>query len=296
MAYQIFTDTSSGMSKSLRDQFKIDYFRMGIVVDGVEKLGDLDFVDFSREEMYKWVRDPNIKVRTSLVTAKEFEEKTLPYLEKGMDILYIACSGALSGTRNAFELFKPELLERFPDRKIISIDSCRAEMALGLMVMEAAKLRDEGKSIEEVAAWAEANKQTYHETGSIDTLKYLKMYGRVSGAAAFFADTLNIKPIIMFDVNGMNYTFKKVRGEKKALDECFNYIKDNVVEGVTDVVYIGASLENPAQDYFKKRIEEELHIKTEKYFISPIVGICCGPGMYGCWFRGKTVTVDGKKK
>ena len=296
MAYQIFTDTSSGMSKSLRDQFKIDYFRMGIVVDRDEKLGDLDFVDFSREEMYNWVRDPNIKVRTSLVTAKEFEKKSLPYLEKGIDILYIACSGALSGTRNAFELFKPELLEKFPDRKIISIDSCRAEMALGLMVMEAAKLRDEGKSIEEVAEWVEANKQTYHETGSIDTLKYLKMYGRVSGAAAFFADTLNIKPIIMFDVNGMNYTFKKVRGEKKALDECFNYIKDNVVEGVTDVIYLGASLENPAQDYFKKRIEEELHIKTEKYFISPIVGICCGPGMYGCWFRGKEVTVDGKKK
>ena len=296
MAYQIFTDTSSGMSKSLRDQFKIDYFRMGIVVDGDEKLGDLDFVDFSREEMYNWVRDPNIKVRTSLVTAKEFEEKSLPYLEKGIDILYIACSGALSGTRNAFELFKPELLEKFPDRKIISIDSCRAEMALGLMVIEAAKLRDEGKSIEEVAEWVEKNKQTYHETGSIDTLKYLKMYGRVSGAAAFFADTLNIKPIIMFDVNGMNYTFKKVRGEKKALDECFNYIKDNVVEGVTDVIYLGASLENPAQDYFKKRIEEELHIKTEKYFISPIVGICCGPGMYGCWFRGKEVTVDGKKK
>ena len=296
MAYQIFTDTSSGMSKSLRDQFKIDYFRMGIVVDGDEKLGDLDFVDFSREEMYNWVRDPNIKVRTSLVTAKEFEEKSLPYLEKGIDILYIACSGALSGTRNAFELFKPELLEKFPDRKIISIDSCRAEMALGLMVIEAAKLRDEGKSIEEVAEWVEKNKQTYHETGSIDTLKYLKMYGRVSGAAAFFADTLNIKPIIMFDVNGMNYTFKKVRGEKKALDECFNYIKDNVVEGVTDVIYLGASLENHAQDYFKKRLEEELHIKTEKYFISPIVGICCGPGMYGCWFRGKEVTVDGKKK
>ena len=296
MPYQIFTDTSSGLPKVLRDQYNIPYFRMGIVVDGKEYLGDLDFVDYSRDQMYDWVRNPNITIRTSLVTAQEFESKLTPYLEKGIDILYIACSGSLSGTRNAFELFKSELLEKFPERKIISIDSCRAEMALGLLVVDAAKMQKEGKSLEEVAEWVEKNKQLYHETGSIDTLKYLKMYGRVSGAAAFFADTLNIKPIIMFDVNGMNYTFKKVRGEKKALDECFNYIKDNVVEGVTDVVYIGASLENPAQDYFKKRIEEELHIKTEKYFISPIVGICCGPGMYGCWFRGKEVTVDGKKK
>ena len=296
MAYQIFTDTSSGMPKNLREQFKIEYFRMGIVVDEKEYMGDLDFVDYSRDEMYSWVRDPNIKVRTSLVTAQEFESKCVPFLEKGIDILYIACSGALSGTRNAFELFKSELEEKYPERKIISIDSCRAEMALGLLVMDAARLKEQGKTMEEVAEWVEANKQTYHETGSIDTLKYLKMYGRVSGAAAFFADTLNIKPIIIFDVNGMNYTFKKVRGEKKALEECFNYIKDNVVEGLTDVIYLGASLENPAQDYFKKRIEEELHIKTEKYFISPIVGICCGPGMYGCWFRGKEVTIDGKKK
>ena len=118
MAFQIFTDTSSGMPKSLRDQYNIDYFRMGIVVDGKEYMGDLDFVDYSREQMYGWVRDPKITIRTSLVTAQEIESKLTPYLEKGIDILYIACSGALSGTRNAFELFKPELLEKFPDRKI----------------------------------------------------------------------------------------------------------------------------------------------------------------------------------
>ena len=88
-------------------------------------------------------------MRTSLVTAKEFDERCSAYLSKGIDILYIACSGSLSGTRNAFELYKPELLEKFPDRKIISIDSCRAEMALGLLVIDAAKMRDQGKSIDE---------------------------------------------------------------------------------------------------------------------------------------------------
>ena len=80
------------------------------------------------------------------------------------------------------------------------------------------------------------------------------------------------------------------------MEECFKYIQDNVVEGVTDIIYIGSSIENPVRDYFKNRIENELHIPTAEYFISPIVGICCGPGMYGCWFRGKLVTVDSKKK
>ena len=296
MAYQIFIDSSSGTSKELREKYHIDYFRMGLVVDGEEKLADLDYVDFSREQMFDWVRDPKVKIRTSLVTAMEIETRLTPFLEKGIDILYIACAEALSGTRAAFDLFKESLLEKFPGRKIVSINSCRAEMALGLMCIEAAKLQDQGQSLEEVAKWVEENKQKYHETGSVDTLKYLRAYGRVSGAAAFFADTLNIKPVIMFDIHGHNYSFKKVRGEKKAMAECFEYIKANVVEGETDVVYIGETTPVPALDYLKKRIEEELHIKTERYLISPIVAICCGPGMYGAWFKGKVVTADADKK
>ena len=209
MAYQIFTDTSSGMSKSLRREYGIDYFRMGLNVAGEEKHGDLDYEEFSRVQLYAWVKDPNVTITTSLVTAAEFTEKCETYLEQGIDILYIACTDALSGTRAVFELVKRDLEEKYPDRTILSINSCRAEMALGLMVVEAAKMQKEGKSIKEVYDYIEANKQYFHQVGSIDTLKYLKAYGRVSGAAAFFADTLNIKPLIMADIYGNNYTFKK---------------------------------------------------------------------------------------
>ena len=133
-------------------------------------------------------------------------------------------------------------------------------------------------------------------TERIDTLKYLKAYGRVSGAAAFFADTLNIKPLIMADVYGNNYTFKKVHGPMKAMVECFEYVKKHMVEGVTDIVYIGETMPGDAKAYLKKRLEEELHLKTAEYIISPIVGVCCGPGMYGCWFKGDLVTEMGAKK
>lgn len=294
MAYQIFTDTSSGLPKELRDEYKIEYFRMGILVGDKSYNGSLDWDEYSREQLYEWVKDPNIVIKTSLVSAKEFEDKCIPYLEKGIDILYIACTDALSGTRGVFELIKKDLEEKYPERKLISINSCRAEMALGLLVVEAAKLQREGKSLEEVVEYVEANKEFFHEVGSIDTLKYLKAYGRVSGAAAFFADTLNIKPLIMFDVEGHNYTYAKVHGPNKALIGCFDYIKNNYVEGVTDVIYIGEAMPGNARAYLEKRINEELHIPTKVYAISPIVGVCCGPGMYGCWFKGKEVTM-GKK-
>ena len=296
MAFKVFTDTSSGMPKELREKYQVDYFQMGLLVGDKEYPADLDYQVFSREQMYEWVKDPNVTIRTSLVSREEFCTKCEKYLEKGLDILYVACTDALSGTRQFFESLKEELMEKYPGRKVVSINSCRAEMALGLMVIEAAKKRDEGCSIEETVKYIEENKQFFHQIGSIDTLKYLKAYGRVSGVAAFFADTFNIKPLIMADIYGNNYTFKKVHGPKKALEGCMEYIKENIVEGVTDVIYVGQTMTSDAVAYLTKRIEEELHIKTEQFYIDPIVGICCGPGMYGCWFRGKEVTADSNKK
>lgn len=296
MAFQIFTDTSSGLSSELRKKHNIEYFRMGLIIDGKQYFADLDYKEYSREQLYAWVRDPKVTITTSLVTAEEFTTKCEKYLEKGIDILYIACTDALSGTRGVFELVKKDLEEKYPGRILISINSCRAEMALGLMVLEAVKMRDEGKSIEEVRQYVEDNKQYYHQVGSIDTLKYLKAYGRVSGAAAFFADTLNIKPLIMADIYGNNYTYAKVHGPIKAMAGCVDYVKAHMVAGVTDVVYIGETMPTPAKEYLKKRLEEELHLHTEESIIDPIVGVCCGPGMYGCWFKGDLVTEKGSKK
>ena len=296
MAFQIFTDTSSGLSTDLRKEHNIEYFRMGLIVDGVQYHGDLDYKEFSREQLYTWVKDPIVKITTSLVTADEFMEKCEKYLKQGIDVLYVACTDALSGTRGVFELIKKDLEEKYPGRVLLSVNSCRAEMALGLLVLEAAKKRDEGASIQETYEYLENNKQYFHQVGSIDTLKYLKAYGRVSGAAAFFADTLNIKPLIMADIYGNNYTYKKVHGPMKAMVECFEYVKAHMVVGVTDVVYLGETMPGPAKDYLKKRIEEELKIPTKEYIISPIVGVCCGPGMYGCWFKGDLVTEKGGKK
>ena len=295
MPFQVFTDTSSALSKALREQYNIEYFRMGFIVGDKEYHADLNYEEYTREELYSWVKDPNIRITTSLISREEFISKMEKYLEDGIDILYVACPDALSGSRNAFELLKEELLEKYPERKLFSINGCRAEMALGMMVIEAAKKRDAGLSIEETRDYIENNKQYYHQIGSIDTLKYLKMYGRVSGAAAFFADTLNIKPLIMADIHGNNYTFKKVHGPMKAMLGCLEYVKNNMVEGVTDVVYLGETMPGPAKEFLKKHIEEDLHLKTEEYIISPIVGVCCGPGMYGCWFKGKLVTEEGSK-
>ena len=291
MAFQLMTDSSTDLSKELRTKYDIDYYRMGIVVKGEPKIADMDWEEYTPEELYGWIKDLSNHCKTSLVTYGEYLERTEKYLKEGKDVLYLACTTALSGSLNTFRLVTEELKEKYPDRKIIGIDSKRANMCLGILCIHAAELRNEGKSIEEVRDWVEANKEFLHETGSLETLTYLKAAGRVSGAAAFFGNLISLKPIIMFDIHGHNYAWKKVRGSKVALEACFQYIKDNVNER-TKVCYVGQAMAKEAQAYFKKRIEEELHIPVVEFWIGPIVGISCGPGMYGVFFEGTEVTAD----
>ena len=296
MPFQLFVDSSTDMPLELREKFKIDYYRMGINVDGKEYHADINWEEYSYEQLYDWVRDPKVKIKTSLIPVTEFIERSEPYLKKGIDILYLGCTSALSGSRGVFELTKEELKAKYPDRKIVSVETCRCEMDLGMMAMEVAKLRDEGKSIEECVKWVEENKEFYHQVGSLETLKYLKAQGRVSGAAAFFGDMISLKPVIMFDTIGRNYAYTKVQGGMKALKESLRYIKENMIEGVTDVVYVGHAQAPERFNWLKEHIENELHIPVIEYRIGAIVGISCGPGMYGCYFRGKEVTEKGEDK
>ena len=295
MAFQIFTDSSTDLSKELRQKHNIKYFQMGIVIKGEPKPADMDWEAYSPEELYGWIKNLSNHCKTSLVTYGEYLEKTEAELKEGRDVLYIACTTALSGSLNTFRLVKEELQEKYPDRKIIGLDGKRANMALGLIVLHAAELQEQGKDIDEVVKWIEDNQQYFHEVGSLETLTYLKAAGRVSGAAAFFGNLISLKPIIMFDVHGRNYVFKKVRGSKAALEASFEYIKENINER-TKVCYVGQAMAKDAQAYFKKRIEEELHIPVKEFWIGPIVGISCGPGMYGVFFEGKEVTVDSEAK
>ena len=292
MAFQIFTDSCTDLSVKQLKEYNIDYLRMGINVNTKEEYhADLAFEEYSLEQLYNWIKDPNVHIKTSLITFQEVLEKFEPYLKKGIDILYIGCSGALSGSVNSVRLASEELLQDYPERKIIGIDSKRADMALGALCFDACKLRDEGKSLEEVAEWVENNKQFYHEIGSVENLSYLRAMGRVSGPSAFFGNLIGIKPLIMFNRKGENYAFSKVRGMKAALEASVQYIKDNMVPGVTETIYVGSIMGDSYRDYMKEKIEKELGLKVETFPIGTIVGIGVGPGMYGCFFRGKEVKI-----
>ena len=287
--YQIFTDSSCDLSTELRKANNIEYFYFGLVVDGVEYKADLDWQEYTQEEFYGWL-SAGKKVKTTQVSMEEVLLKVRPYFEKGIDIIYIGCSSALTGSMNLFELAKQQLMEEFPDRKMIGVDSLAAACTLGMMVLDAAKEQNKGLSIEELQQWVLDNRFFYNQFATVDTLTYLKAAGRIKGAAAFFGNIMGVKPIFISDRKGNNLTINKVKGTKASLNELFEDVKAAMVPGVTEEIFIGQGMAQDRAELLKKRVEDELHIKATVQWIGPIVGTTCGPGVIATFCKGKEVT------
>ena len=294
--YQIFTDSSCDLSTELRKQNNIDYFHFGLVVDGVEYPADLDWEAYSPEEFYGWL-SAGKKVKTTQVSMEEVIKKVRPYFEQGIDIIYIGCSSALTGSMNLFELAKNELLDEFPDRKMIGVDSLAAACTLGIMVLDAAKEQRKGLNIEELQQWVLDNRFFYNQFATVDTLTYLKAAGRIKGTAAFFGNIMGVKPIFISDRKGNNFTVNKVKGTKASLNELFECVKNAMIPGETKEIFIGQGMAQERAELLKKRIEEELNMPAVIQWIGPIVGTTCGPGVIATFCRGKEVTrYDGDGK
>ena len=287
--YQIFTDSSCDLSPKLRKANGIEFFYFGLVVDGVEYRADLDWKDYSPEEFYGWLSQGK-KIKTTQVSMEEVLTRVRPYFEKGIDVIYIGCSGALTGSMNLFELAKQQLMEEFPKARMIGVDSLAASCTLGMMVLDAAKKQKEGLSIEQLQQWVLDNRFFYNQFATVDTLTYLKEAGRIKGTAAFFGNILGVKPIFISDRKGNNLTVNKVKGTKASLNELFEGVKNAFVPGETTEVFIGQGMAMDRAESLKKRIEDELKVKVTIEWIGPIVGTTCGPGIIATFCRGKEVT------
>ena len=294
--FKIFTDSCSDLGTVVRKQYDIEYCHMGIVVDGEEKIADLDWVEYSPEEFYGWLKAGK-HVKTTQVSVPEFMNCFHPALEEGFDVLYIGCSSRLSGSVSTCQtLVIPQLLEEFPDRKIIAIDSLNATCCEGMMAIKASELRKAGKTLEETAQWVEDNKLRFNFFATVDTLTYLKAAGRIKGAKAFFGNIMGVKPIFISDAVGNNSVIKKAKGTKNSIEEIIAGVKEAINPEEWGEVFVGQGMAQDRAETVKNRLVDELNIKATMFWIGPIVGTTCGPGVFvGCCFGKEVTFVEGQE-
>ena len=296
--YVIVSDSCCDLSKEIREKYNIDYIPMHFSYEGKDMAADLDWKELSFKDFYAEMRAGK-RMITSQVNASQYQEAFEKYIADGYDILSISCSSALSSSVKASYTVRDELQKKYPDSKIICVDSLSSSYGLGLLCIRAAELREEGKTIEETAAWLEENKLTVNQECTPESLVYLKKAGRVSAVSAFFGGLLSVKPILISDVNGHNAAVEKVKGRLTSLKRLAERTKEEYVRVPHQkIVVVHADCENDAET-LKGLVADALageDVTIETGYIGPIVGASAGPGTIAVYFYGKPVTFDAQAK
>ena len=288
----IFIDSTGDLQKEFRDQYDIDYLPMTVSVDDKQIIASLDYDQgYSLHDFYEIMRNGK-RIYTSQVSNPVIEENFRKALDQGEDVLYIACSGALSASVRAAEVIAAKLRDEYKDRTIICFDTKISGYAQGEMAIRASEMRKAGKSVKEIHEWLDANKWKWNQYATVESLKYLKQAGRVSASSAFFGNLLAVKPIIISNRAGENLATVKVKGQKKAWVEIARLIVEAAEDVENKEIWIGHADNMEAAEFIKAEIlkianPKAIHIGPT----GPIIGASSGPGTIITYVYGKEVTI-----
>jgi DegV family protein with EDD domain len=285
--YIIVTESTSDLPQDLVDELEIKIIPMTFGFENESYLNYPDNRELDIHIFYDRVKKGE-RSTTALVNSKTFEEYFDPIIKSGNDILYIGFSSALSGTYSASLIATEELKQKYPDSKIICVDTLAASMGEGLLVYYAAKLKQEGQNIDEVSQWVLDNRLSLCQWFTVDDLNHLKRGGRISAMTATVGSALNVKPILHVDNEGRLIPVHNVRGRKKSINSLLEHMEKLCVnpEGQTIFISHADCLEDT--EYLAALIKEKFPVKEVVLnFIGPVIGSHTGQGAIALFFLGK---------
>ncbi|MBQ7935039.1 MAG: DegV family protein [Clostridia bacterium] len=284
MAYIIVTESTCDLSLSFRESHE-DL----LVIPLTYYLNGKEYADdgkgLSNKEFYDILRK-NGEVSTGQVGIYTFQKAVRPYLEKGMDLLYIGMSSGLSGSYQSAICGMEELKNEYPERRFEAIDSRSASMGQGLLVVLALEAKAAGKSFEEVSAMSRANRDRLCTWLTVDDLMFVKRGGRLNASTAILGTALGIKPIMHTDERGKLEPKEKVRGRMaslKALADKIGSLKEEDAVALChgDCLEDAQKLERLIRE--KYRFSGRILMET----IGTVVGAHGGPGAMAVFFMGE---------
>lgn len=245
-----------------------------------------DMHGLSAKEFFAKLREGKMSV-TSQVNPDEAQEMLEPFLKEGKDVLHLAFSSGLSGTCNSMMIAEKELSEKYPDSKIIVIDTLCACLGEGLLLYKTLQLKEQGKNIDEIAQWVEENKLHICHNVTVDDLNHLHRGGRISKTTAVLGTLVQIKPIIHMDNEGKLQVIGKERGRKKSLNKIVDMAVEQSKGWDNDMVMIthGDCLEDA--EYVAQQVREKMGVEQILINnIGTVIGSHTGPGVVAVFFMG----------
>lgn len=286
--FVITTDTTSDLPKDYLRKNNITILPLTYVLEGITYTQDngLEFKEF-----YEKMKNGSMPT-TSQVNPSQARDVFEKFCNEGYDILHVAFSSALSGSYNSAKIAAEELMEENPDCRIVVVDSLCASLGEGLLIHKAVKMKENGKTLDEIVTWMEENKlHVCHNFTPMD-LFHLYRGGRVSKTAAILGTMINVKPILHVDNEGRLTPLSKVRGRKKSLitlvdnmeQQIGNYIEENKRDGV----FIGHGDTPEDAQFVADLIKERFGIESFLIdYVGPVIGSHTGPGILALFFMGE---------
>ena len=284
--YVFMTDSDSDLPWQFAQEKNIPVVQMPYNIDAQEyfddngKSGDqADFFDKMRK---------GATPATSLLPTAVYLEYFEPILEKS-DLLFVAFSSKMSATFNNVMEARDELMQKYPERKFIVVDTLSISFPMAILVKQAYAMYENGARIEEVAEWLLQNRSRAQVFLTVDDLVYLRRGGRISSTSAVVGSMLNIKPILMLTKAGKLEALTKVQGTKKAM----KFMVENTLQNIENpaaqeiVIFHGDAL--PEAEMLKGMVQAKLAEadNISVHVIGPVIGSHAGPGTLGICFLGK---------
>lgn len=284
--FVILTDSSCDLPAGLAREKGIEYVPLTVRLDGKEYRNELDESEISSKDFYDKLRN-GAPVQTSAPTVQEFEERIAAFAEKGQDVLYLGFSSALSATYNVGRSAIEAVSEKYPERKLLAVDTLCASLGEGLMVLLAERERAKGKSIDEVAKYVEDTKLHLCHWFTVADLEHLRRGGRISGASAMLGTLLQIRPLMHVNDLGELKVVSKVRGQRAVLQRILERVQQTAIEPQNQLMCISHGDCEDEAKLLRDMVAQSLGVK--EFVISPVgpvIGAHSGPGTLAFFFLG----------
>ncbi len=283
--YIILTDSACDIKPEILSGWGVQSIELSFRFDGDDK--EYYNCDMPISEFYERMRNGDV-AKTAAINPDRFTCAFESVLKEGKDILHLSFSSGLSVTCNSARLAAEEVLVKYPDRKIVVVDTLAASAGQGLFVYLTALKQKEGYTLEEAAAYAESIKLQICHWVTVDDLVYLKRGGRISPTVALVGKALGIKPIIHVDNDGKLISVSKVRGRKHALATVADKYMETALNPADSTIFISHGDCQEDAEKVAQLIEEATGAKTMLITdIGPVIGAHSGPGTIALFFVGK---------